>query len=248
MASSIRSVEGMTKRAGDLVLGLAARGRSGGEDSSATRAAIAEIEAAASKVLAVLAALGKIAGDTNLLAMNAAIEAAHAGERGAGFAVVANEVRTLAANAGVQTKSIKGLVNAMSERVVKGVARAEASGKSLAELVRGLEEAAAISREIAAAMGEQADGTRSAADSLVRIVEASRSIEDRMADQEAQAARMSTSLEAALGRLDALVESSRGQAEGRARLRDSFTSVRAEVDRNLEAVDALTAAIGRFGT
>jgi hypothetical protein len=59
---------------------------------------------------------------------------------------------------------------------------------------------------------------------------------------------MSTSLEAALGRLDALVESSRGQAEGARALRDSFTSVRAEVDRNLEAVDALTAAIGRFGT
>jgi methyl-accepting chemotaxis protein len=247
MASSIRSVETMTRRSGDLALELTERGRSGGDDARATRAAIAEIEEAAAGVLKVLSALSKIAGDTNLLAMNAAIEAAHAGERGAGFAVVADEVRALAANASAQTKSIKNLIQAMSARVAHGVARAEASGRSLSELVRGLEEAAGISREIAEAMGEQAAGTRSAADSLVQVVDASRAIEARMAEQEAQTSSMASTIESALGRLDALLASSRGQAEVARSLKDAFGSVRAEVDRSLESTMALTEAIRRFG-
>ncbi len=248
MASSIRSVESMTRRSGELSLDLTERGRSGGEDAKATRAAMAEIEESAASVLKVLSALSKIAGDTNLLAMNAAIEAAHAGQQGAGFAVVADEVRSLAANASAQTKSIKALIQAMAARVARGVERTEASGRSLGELVSGLEEAAGISREIAAAMGEQAAGTRSAADSLGQVVEASRSIEGRMAQQEEQTKRMTETIEATLGRIDALVASSRGQAEVARALQEAFDSVRAEVDRNLESSLALGAAIGRFAT
>jgi methyl-accepting chemotaxis protein len=246
MSSSIRSVEGMTRRSGDLAAALAEQGRAGGDATRETSAAIREIDEAARRILDATGALGKISSDTNLLAMNAAIEAAHAGDRGAGFAVVADEVRGLAANAADQTKSIKGHIAAMAEKVGRGVRQAEAGGNLLSQLGRGLEEAAAISREIAAAMGEQAAGTRSAADSLVRVVESSREIRERMAEQGSETEKMAEALEEALRRLDELAESSRGQAESVRELRSAFSSVRTEVERNLEASRDLEAEVGRF--
>ena len=246
MASNIRSVEGMTGRSGDLAAALASQGRAGGEAARDTSAAIREIDEASRRILEVTSALGKISSDTNLLAMNAAIEAAHAGDRGAGFAVVANEVRSLASNAAAQTKAIKGHISAMAEKVGRGVRQAEEGGSLLAELGRGLEEAAGISREIAAAMREQAAGTRSTADSLVQVVDSSRAIRERMAEQGAETETMARALEEALGRLDALAESSRGQAESVRELQTAFAAVRSEVERNLEASRQLEAEVGRF--
>jgi methyl-accepting chemotaxis protein len=246
MASSIQSVEGMTRRAGELADSLAGQGKAGGASARETGTAIREIDEASRQILAVTGALGKISSDTNLLAMNAAIEAAHAGDRGAGFAVVADEVRNLAGHAAEQTKSIKGHIAAMAEKVGRGVKQAESSGVLLAKLGTGLEESAAISREIAAAMGEQAGGTRSVADSLGQVMEASRAIRERMSDQGAETERMSGAFQESLRRLEALADASKRQAEGVRELQSAFASVRAEVERNLEAARELEARTGRF--
>ena len=91
----------------------------------------------------------EIADQTNLLALNAAIEAARAGEHGRGFAVVADEVRTLAARTALATKEIEAMIrstreeirNAVSEMkegvkvANKGAAEATLSGEALREII-----------------------------------------------------------------------------------------------------------------
>jgi methyl-accepting chemotaxis protein len=248
MASSIESVEGMTRRAGELAEALADKGKQGGSSAREAGVAIREIDEASQAILAATGVLGKISSDTNLLAMNAAIEAAHAGDKGAGFAVVANEVRSLAGHSADETKSIKGQIAEMTEKVSRGVRQVESSGALLAGLGKGLEESAAISREIAAAMGEQAAGTRTVADSLAQVIEASRAIRARMSEQGAETERMSAAFEESLRRLDALAEASHSQAEGLRELKGAFASVREEVERNLEAARELEAATSRFRT
>ncbi len=246
MTASIRSISAMTERAGQLSSELSERGLSGGAAVRDTRAAIDEVEKASREVLGVLVSLNKIAADTNLLAMNAAIEAAHAGAHGQGFAVVADEVRNLATSAAQRTKAIKNLIAVMGAKVDIGVQRANASGDEIIRLARGIEESAEISREIAAAAKEQAVGTATVMDSITNTVKSAETVGELMSEQSRKSDEIARALEEVLGRLVSLAEATSRQSQEVRLLEDSFTNVRREVDSNLKTVDELDAAMRRF--
>ncbi len=246
MSANIRSVEQMTEKADRLANSLEQDGESGGAQAREAEKAMAAIEECSGRVLEVLGSLGKIASSTNLLAMNAAIEAAHAGESGAGFAVVADEVRKLAADAAARTKAIRGLMDEMKARVVEGVGLSRASAESLAALVGGIRDLASITREISLAMREQASGTDSVSGSLGQVVQSTATIHVSMEEQSRQADRMEEGLSAALARLESLARGSREQSAKVEALSAAFGSVRAEVESNLRAVEELGSEVARF--
>ncbi|MFA6936992.1 MAG: methyl-accepting chemotaxis protein [Treponema sp.] len=102
----------------------------------------------------------QIASQTNLLAMNAAIEAAHAGEAGKGFSVVADEIRKLAENSSSQSKSIGDELQQISESIEQVVSSAADAEKSFGEIVTHIDSTNTIITEIDNAMTEQEAGSR----------------------------------------------------------------------------------------
>lgn len=130
-------------------------------------ASMTALSAAADNIVTVLDTIQSVAEQTNLLALNAAIEAARAGEHGRGFAVVADEVRRLSADTQVATGEIQQLINNLRETVEETAAGLALEQESSARCLAESQAAEAALGHIQASVGEIHQVT----DSLVRQAE-----------------------------------------------------------------------------
>jgi methyl-accepting chemotaxis protein len=183
-AQSVNQVRSMTDDAKKVANELVTVTNQGTQAMQAAMAAMQAIEEANGKVIEGVGLISRVASQTNLLAMNAAIEAAHAGEYGRGFAVVANEVRSLSENATVQSKVIRGYVQSMSETVTLGLETAVHVQDSLGLISKGIENSNNITLDIAQAMVSQAQDSANIVSALSALSETSEGIKSQTRQQE----------------------------------------------------------------
>jgi methyl-accepting chemotaxis protein len=106
-------------------------------------------------------AIETIAGQTNLLAMNAAIEAAHAGESGKGFSVVADEIRRLSETSSEQSKRISAELKNIMDSIYEVVSASDSASSSFEDVAQSLEKTNEMVVQIKGAMEEQRQGSSS---------------------------------------------------------------------------------------
>ncbi|MDR1399302.1 MAG: methyl-accepting chemotaxis protein [Treponema sp.] len=135
----------------------AERGRSSLEEVSGN---IQEIAQESAGLLEINGVMKSIASQTNLLSMNAAIEAAHAGEAGKGFAVVAEEIRKLAESSSEQSKTINGVLKKIKESIDKITRSTEGVLLKFEAISGGVQEVMGQESQIRQAMEEQGRGSQ----------------------------------------------------------------------------------------
>ena len=158
ITATVRQNSDNARQASQLAISSRDAAENSGEVVRNAIGAMNEINDASSKIAAIIRVIDEIAFQTNLLAVNASVEAARAREHGKGFAVVATEVRTLAQRSGAAAKEIKSLISDSRRKVEKGSNLVNRSGKTLTEIVSSVKRVTDIVGEIAAASREQTSG------------------------------------------------------------------------------------------
>ncbi len=246
MSANMASVNRLVQRVDDSSQRLRGTSDSRSEDVFALIQLMQEINSSAQGLEELVAHIDAITGQINLLAMNAAIEAAHAGESGRGFAVVADEVRRLAEDSSTQSAVINSEIRGISARIETGSTLARSSETLFGEIQRFSDESYTQIQEIAAAVEEESKGSAEILTTVQKLVEISEHIKEITIQQRNTNRNTKEHIENLISDYSLLSKEVEQQRQKSAALSSSFEVVKASIESNRNSVTSLRALLADF--
>ena len=182
MTGSIKNVASITTKREKATSDLVGTTRIGGAIIEETAKSISDIVVDLDRINEVISIIDGIANQTNLLAMNAAIEAAHAGDSGRGFSVVAEEIRKLADATNENSKNIKAMVGGITSQMAGVLERSQKSRLAFTEVDQEVEITSHAMAEISSAMNELAQGSMEIMESMHELSDIVKELDNETED------------------------------------------------------------------
>jgi methyl-accepting chemotaxis protein len=226
MMASIESVSGMASESSKISEQLLNIAKDGSKYIFDSNEAMNTIKDASDNVSEFIVSIKDIAKKTNLLAMNASIEAAHAGQAGKGFAVVAEEIRRLAETSGESARKIIEEITSMTELIDNGVSLSEKADKAFKRIFEDIKRTTDNMQNIAQSMKEQSSGANEINQSMTSMVEASEKIKDLTEKQKERSQSLSQNTKKMVSSANLINQASSDQSESVMKITESITSLK----------------------
>ena len=209
---------------------------------------VKEISKQSEQLLDANEVIAGIAAQTNLLAMNAAIEAAHAGEAGKGFSVVADEIRRLSETSAEQSRKIGSELTRIKVGIGEVVEVSRESEASFSTLHAGIEETDVLVKEIEGAMAEQKEGSRQILEALRDMSSASSEVKDKASEMKSEAGNALSAMQELSGASSTISGSMDEMSVGSQEINQSAQTVAGLAEQTNERIKEMEAVIGSFKT
>jgi methyl-accepting chemotaxis protein len=246
MLANIQSVTQTLVRNTANITSLSESSDAGRADLQKVSTDIQEIARESEGLLEINSVMQTISSQTNLLSMNAAIEAAHAGESGNGFAVVADEIRKLAENSGKQSKTISAVLKKIKASIDAITKSTGVVLERFGAIEHEVETVSNQETQIRNAMEEQGIGSRSILEAITQlnsvtglVRKASSDMAEGSKDVQAQSRDLKQITAEVAGSMDEMTQSVD-------QITDAVTRVKEISDENKENINALSKDITRF--